>query len=469
MRIDVLSHTINGVTVDGRTQIECELQIAHDHENLEIKVRMFEVFKDGDVIPISGSVDDDPLLCDIITNNVRAWVFDTMNVSEGNLQIGVLFREPKSLNLIEPILSADELKTKTKETYENEIASQSGSISDDELKETLEKEPLLIFKYVEKDNLEMVARSVKVNHSLLDEVNPENGYTPLFLATKMGLFEIVKYLLSKGANPNIRDKDGNTVLYFAVVNNDERMIIEIVKNMDLSLMDEERNKIFNIAKDMKNPMLFDRILEKMLLRRDSREPLEGMLPIFLASEKGLFNTVKMLVEDKGVNVNVIDKHRRTPLSLATQEANEFIVEYLLEHEANPNIRGEDGLAPLHFASQQGLVEIAELLLKNKADPEAKDNSGLTPLHYAAKMGENEIIDMLLKYTPHVNVKDNFGNTPLYWAVIQDHTDTVKCLLGHRANPVLKNNANKTPLDKALANNRKEMVELIQKAQRKTNL
>jgi ankyrin repeat protein len=466
MRVDVLSHTINGVTEDGRTQIECQVQIMQGEE-VEIKLRMFEVFKDGDVIAISGSADEEPILSEIVSNTIRAWVQNTMNASDEALQIGVTYQEPKSLNIIEPIPTPGG-NIKQKETFGDEIAPQADSITDDDLKEKLEKDPLLIFKYVEKDTLEMVARSVKVNHSLLDIVNPANGYTPLFLSTKLGLYEITKYLLSKGADPNVKDKDGNTILYFAVVNNDERLIVEIVKNMDLSVMDDERNKIFNIAKDMKNPMLFDRILEKMLVRRDTAQPLEGMLPIFMASEKGLFNTVKMLVEEKKVNVNVIDKHRRTPLSLATQEANEFIVEYLLENDANPNIRGEDGLAPLHFACQQGLLDIAEMLLKHRADPEARDNSGLTPLHHAAKMGENEIIDLLLKYSPHVNIKDNYGNTPLYWAVIQDHTETVRCLIEHRANPNIKNNSNKTPLDKALANNLKEIIDLIQKSSRKAN-
>ena len=43
----------------------------------------------------------------------------------------------------------------------------------------------------------------------------EEGYTPLHLAIRRGIEEIIKLLLSKGANVNAEAKDGRTSLHFA--------------------------------------------------------------------------------------------------------------------------------------------------------------------------------------------------------------------------------------------------------------
>ena len=43
----------------------------------------------------------------------------------------------------------------------------------------------------------------------------ELGWTPLILAARGGDLENVKYLLSKGADPNIKDEDGKSIIELA--------------------------------------------------------------------------------------------------------------------------------------------------------------------------------------------------------------------------------------------------------------
>ena len=45
------------------------------------------------------------------------------------------------------------------------------------------------------------------------DVADENGYTPLMAACAYGRVELVKELLSRGADPNLKDTDGNTAIH----------------------------------------------------------------------------------------------------------------------------------------------------------------------------------------------------------------------------------------------------------------
>jgi len=45
------------------------------------------------------------------------------------------------------------------------------------------------------------------------DVKDENGYTPLMAASAYGKVDLVRELLKRGANPNLKDTDGNTAVH----------------------------------------------------------------------------------------------------------------------------------------------------------------------------------------------------------------------------------------------------------------
>jgi len=62
-----------------------------------------------------------------------------------------------------------------------------------------------------------------------------------------------------------------------------------------------------------------------------------------------------------------------------------IVQWLLNHRANPNHQGHllaNGWTPLHAAVFSGHVEVSRLLLQYKADIHTHDKNGRTPLQLA---------------------------------------------------------------------------------------
>jgi len=69
-----------------------------------------------------------------------------------------------------------------------------------------------------------------------------------------------------------------------------------------------------------------------------------------------------------------------------------VVELLLEHGANPNVRDYDGYTPLHYAVEGCHVDVARVLLDHGADPTIRNNNGMTPLDYGRNC--EEIIEEL---------------------------------------------------------------------------
>jgi len=118
---------------------------------------------------------------------------------------------------------------------------------------------------------------------------------------------------------------------------------------------------------------------------------------------------------------------------------------LLQLNANPNTKNEDGRTPLHIASSYGYVDTARLLLQSNADPNTKDKDGDTPLHWSSIHGQVDIVRLLLQSKANSNTKDNYGETPLHIASKHGRVDTVRLLLQSNADPNTKNKDGITPL------------------------
>lgn len=60
------------------------------------------------------------------------------------------------------------------------------------------------------------------------------------------------------------------------------------------------------------------------------------------------------------NVELKDKHQRTPLHLAAWANQTAIMDVLFSLDADVNATAMDKMTPLHFASQRGSVEAVKL-------------------------------------------------------------------------------------------------------------
>jgi ankyrin repeat protein len=120
------------------------------------------------------------------------------------------------------------------------------------------------------------------------------------------------------------------------------------------------------------------------------------ITIWQAISRGDTATVEQFLSE-GFDVNRRSSGEDTSLlSLAVQQDEYQMGEFLLARGANANLRDLYGWTPLMYAAVAGNVRMTELLLKHGAEIELEDYNqrGLTALALAEREGYNRITELL---------------------------------------------------------------------------
>ncbi|KAM3440835.1 hypothetical protein MY4824_001962 [Beauveria thailandica] len=113
---------------------------------------------------------------------------------------------------------------------------------------------------------------------------------------------------------------------------------------------------------------------------------------------------------------------------AVKEGNDELLQILLEHGANIEVRNVDGETPLLRAVELGRKNTMRVLLDFNADVEAIGAMQLSPLMTAASLRSESRIRLLLEKNAKINAKNCIGYTAFTIAVSQ-------AIAGHGRNPV----------------------------------
>ena len=230
--------------------------------------------------------------------------------------------------------------------------------------------------------------------------SPElGGRTPLHLAAEKGNAVAVMHLLDSGAQVHVRDMKGRTALHFSASRNHlkvSRLLAE--RGADLTVKDHA-GQIPGQRPDGSNSEIaaliwWDRIVQ--LHEQEETAKLDEMLGA--APQVLSFRT---------------NYSPATLLHRAVAKKRLDVLDYLLGHHIDPDVRGMRGQTPLHSACwSHTLVDFAKHLLDAGADIEAKDEFGQTPLHRAARAHNHDVLQMLIAEGANIGVLDNAGTTVL---------------------------------------------------------
>lgn len=114
----------------------------------------------------------------------------------------------------------------------------------------------------------------------------------------------------------------------------------------------------------------------------------------------------------GTNLDVRDKHARTPLMLAAWANHINCVKILAAGGAQINLGAQDDVTPLLFAVQKGHAGIVTWLLDNGARVNNKNGrTGMTALAIAAQQNNEQLVDILLKHRADPTISMKGGKKP----------------------------------------------------------
>jgi ankyrin repeat protein len=336
-------------------------------------------------------------------------------------------------------------------------------------------------------------------------VNGDNDLTPLNIAIKNKNLDMVKFLLTKGANVNIVVNNQTTIDIFAAQYLDLEIFKELLNhgiNIDQS-QEYIIKLIFKTAVRMGNLEVVTKILDKFgnniaidihldviakaetldiincLLDRDCyAKPIYNSKHIFcLAIKNKNLDLVKKLLK-RGFDITPADIG--SIIGLAIWKGGLNLVRELLGNKdnrcnyINMTITGFSNfnvITPLALAAQKGHLEIVKELLNMGALIDNSPNS-FTPLHHAVKNGHLEVVKELLNKGADINLKTTsryilngtiYGNnmqysaTPLCYAIEEGNLEIVKELLDRNANTDISDKDLPTPFYLAVKLGRLDIV------------
>uniref|UniRef100_A0A0K2TWX8 Multiple ankyrin repeats single KH domain [Nasonia vitripennis] n=1 Tax=Lepeophtheirus salmonis TaxID=72036 RepID=A0A0K2TWX8_LEPSM len=306
----------------------------------------------------------------------------------------------------------------------------------------------------------------------IDSATESNHDTALTLACAGGHEDLVKLLLSRGANIEHRDKKGFTPLILAATAGHEKVVEILLDHTVAAEIEAQSDRTKDTPLSLACSGGRYEVVEILLSRHANKEhrnvsdytPLSlaasggyvniiklllshgaeinsrtgsklGISPLMLAAMNGHTAAVKLLL-DMGSDINAqIETNRNTALTLACFQGRHEVVSLLLDRKAAVEHRAKTGLTPLMEAASGGYVDVGRVLLDKGADVNAPPvpSSRDTALTIAADKGHYRFVELLVFRGAQVDVRNKKGNSSLWLASNGGHLDVVQLLHSARAN------------------------------------
>ena len=283
------------------------------------------------------------------------------------------------------------------------------------------------------------------------------GNTPLHYACEWKLDNAVSVLLEKGANPNVRNANGETTIFNAI-KSDSTSTIDLL--MKKGAQKNARDYLGNtplhacVRWGAKNSAM-----KLIQWQADLNEQnLAGKTPLAQAARSGRIDMVTFLA-DNGANVDASDATGKTVLMDAIQSGNLDIVKYLVKKQASPHLQEMYGRNAYHEAASTGNEKMISLILEAGGNPLSRDAQGVTPFSIILQ-GQNE---KLIKAVLGTNSKllDSDSNTPIHIALENNVSPKTLELLVDMNYPInIRNKDGITPLSIAVSKKLKEHTSVL---------
>jgi ankyrin repeat protein len=131
----------------------------------------------------------------------------------------------------------------------------------------------------------------------------------------------------------------------------------------------------------------------------------GQPALMVALQSESLKVAKVLVDARGIQVDIRNHAGETPLMMAALKAEVDAATALIARGAAVQ---KEGWSPLHYAATGGSAAIVKLLLSKGAPIEARSPNGSTPLMMAARYGNEEAVDTLLAAGADRTAKNDLG-------------------------------------------------------------
>lgn len=248
-------------------------------------------------------------------------------------------------------------------------------------------------------------RKFSSDFDVISDTTCDNWY-PITYAIQGGHHKLVELLFDNGADLNVIDKDGISLLMYSVIYNFKwgvEFLLE--KGVDINRQSKTGKSAIMFADTLQNSELY------YLLKRIGAQKIDFHTAI-------KHNDLELVKEQLTENPELINKPNSEgwpPLTIACINSSNELVNYLLEKNASINQKNKFNATALMHASLRNRTEIVRLLLERGAEVNVADNILNYVIIWAIRSGNLEIVKLIVESGANLNVRDSDAKTVLEWA------------------------------------------------------
>ena len=286
------------------------------------------------------------------------------------------------------------------------------------------------------------------------------GNTPLHIALlNDATLAKVQYIISLTSDVDIRNRDGNSPLFIAVLKNRQKVgEILLAKGADIFATNKNNNSPLRLALRYGGSVQDWLITSKTITEKDG----SGNSVLHYAAEWEYDNAVTFLLS-KGADVSVRNANGETPLFSAAKTNNPQIIQLLIDGGADVHARDNLGSTPMHVAVRWEAPLSVEALIKNGGNVNVQNSAGKSPLAETVVASKYDLAKELLKLGADPNSSDTNGVTVIMDAIRGNDYNTVKLLLDYGANPNIQEINGRNAYHEAAFMGNKDVIRLLYKA------
>lgn len=277
-----------------------------------------------------------------------------------------------------------------------------------------------IFWAAYKNNLEIMKflKDYGANTDIVDS----HGYSLLNFAATTGQLnpKIYDFCIENGSNPSTeKNREGASALLLIAPHLKDLSMVHYFtsKGLDLHSTDDNGNGLFNYAAKSGNIQLMDSLLKLGVPCKESNVSGENAM---IFASRGMRNQLNKLpffqyLERLNISPNIVSEDGTNPLhAIARREKELEIFEYFISKGVDVNQANEKGNTPFMNAALMNDLTIVKSLSKHLKDIDHRNEQGQTALSLAVMRNSFDVIHYLIKLGASTAVKDSKGNSLFYY-------------------------------------------------------
>lgn len=326
----------------------------------------------------------------------------------------------------------------------------------------------------------------------------ENNYNHhLFAAIKMQDADQLRFIITQGADVNVKNEEGKTALEFAYENKQTELadilikqgahkspnilpktpsILEAIDNSNSNLIKElllketKRDLVNQTGGTYLMRAVFQNQLISVQTLLEANESIDecdhfGRTALMLAAEDHRIDILKILLQS-GANVDTQDNVGWTALTVAADADDLTAVKLLIEAGASSNgapvtKKTEiDQTTPLKAAAEGGSYEIVTYLFKKGADINHIDTEGASILMKAIENSREQMAMLLIRLGADVHLRDNSGWSCLMEAALMGFKEVVQLILTKNPDISIQSDDGQNVLSTAVESGQSEIIKIL---------